>query len=263
MFRRSIKKQLKLNALLDLLGDVTDLRCLLATCGDNNGALNWHFRAHGGAWVWADIIADHLNEMSELLGEPVFLVGEDSLPWPDGSFDRVVCIDVLEHLNRDEPFLDELYRVLRPGGRAVVTVPNGNPRLLTNRIKWKVGMTPEVYGHQRAGYSINELRTALAGVGFRPVGESGYSGFFTEMIELAINYGYVFVLSRKSGRGSDGHIAPSTAGELRTHGLAYRAYSMAYPVMRLVSALDRLSKAGERPAVIAEAIKPIVRATQS
>lgn len=260
MFRRSLKKQLKLNALLDMLGDVTGERCLLVTCGDNNGALNWRFRAHGGAWVWADVVGEHLNEMSRLLAEPVHQVQEDSLPWPDSAFDRVVSIDVLEHLADHQPFLGELYRVLRPGRCAVVTVPNGDPRLLANRIKWWVGMRPEVYGHQRAGYTVDELRAALAGAGFRPVGQSGYSGFITEMIELAINYGYVFVLSSRSKRGRSGHVAPSTAGELRTYGLAYRAYSVAYPLMKLVSALDRLSKKGAHPAVIVEAVKPVAPA---
>jgi len=260
MFRRSLKKQLKLKALLDVLGDVTGEHCLLVTCGDNNGALNWHFRAHGGAWVWADVAGEHLDEMSKLLGEPVHQVQEDSLPWPDSAFDRVVSIDVLEHLHDDQLFLGELYRVLSASGHAVVTVPNGDPRLLANRIKWWVGMTPEVYRHQRAGYTVDELRTALTDAGFRPVGQSGYSGFVTEMIELAINYGYVFVLSSRSKRGRSGHIAPSTAGELRTHGLAYRAYSMGYPLMRLISALDRPSKEGAYPAVIVEAVKSIAPA---
>ena len=45
MFQRSIKKQQKLKALLELLGETTGKKCLLVTCGDNNGALNWHFRS--------------------------------------------------------------------------------------------------------------------------------------------------------------------------------------------------------------------------
>ena len=260
MFRRSLKKQLKLQALLEMLGDVTGERCLLVTCGDNNGALNWHFRAHGGAWVWADVAGEHLDEMSQLLGEPVHQVEEDAFPWPDGAFDQAVCIDVLEHLTADGPFLTELYRVLRPGGRAVVTVPNGDPRLLANRIKWRVGMTPEIYGHQRAGYTVDELQAALTEAGFRPAGQGGYSGLITEMIELAINYGYVFVLSRKSERGSSGQIALSTAGELGAHGPAYRAYSMAYPVLKRISDLDRRSRTGAYPAVIVDAVKPAATA---
>jgi SAM-dependent methyltransferase len=49
-----------------------------------------------------------------------------ALPFPDGSFDRALCLDVLEHLAyEDQPrALAELFRVLRPGGELLVSVPN-------------------------------------------------------------------------------------------------------------------------------------------
>jgi ubiquinone/menaquinone biosynthesis C-methylase UbiE len=256
MFQRSLKKQQKLKTLLKLVGDVNGQKCLLVTCGDNNGALNWHFRAHGGDWTWGDVAGENLAEMSELLGQPVLHTPEDDLPFPDDEFDCAVSIDVLEHLGDDRPFLRELGRVLRPNGRAIVTVPNGDPKLLTNRIKWRLGMTPEVYGHTRAGYTIAELRDSIQQTGFIPVGHSGYSRFFTEMMELIINFGYVFVLSRKRGGAKPGHIAPTSSGELKTHGAVYRLYSTVYPFMNLISRLDRLLPAQTNNAVIVTAVGP-------
>ena len=49
-----------------------------------------------------------------------------SLPFPDASFDRALCLDVLEHLAYEEQprALAELFRVLRPGGELFVSVPN-------------------------------------------------------------------------------------------------------------------------------------------
>ena len=49
-----------------------------------------------------------------------------SLPYPAASFDRALCLDVLEHLTFDEQprALDELFRVLKPGAELFVTVPN-------------------------------------------------------------------------------------------------------------------------------------------
>ena len=49
-----------------------------------------------------------------------------ALPFPDGSFDRALCLDVLEHLSyEDQPrAFAELHRVLRPGGELFVSVPN-------------------------------------------------------------------------------------------------------------------------------------------
>ena len=255
MFRRSIKKQQKLRALLELLGETTDKQCLLITCGDNNGALNWYFRKHGGKWTWADVSGENNDQISMLLSEPVHAFKEDDFPVPGGHFDCVVSIDVLEHLRQDQPFLNEVRRVLKPGGKAVVTVPNGDERLLANKIRWRFGMTPEVYGHTRAGYTIPELSEALRSSGLEPKDTGGYSRFMTEMIELVINFGYVRVLAKKRGGTRPGHIAPVSAGELKTHGLAYRVYSLIFPIARALSLLDNLLPARTNNAVIVSARK--------
>jgi SAM-dependent methyltransferase len=49
-----------------------------------------------------------------------------ALPFADGTFDEVLCLDVLEHLTFSEQSaaLGELFRVLRPGGGALLSVPN-------------------------------------------------------------------------------------------------------------------------------------------
>ena len=48
------------------------------------------------------------------------------LPYADGSFDRALCLDVLEHLAFPDQALAlaELYRVVRPGGELLISVPN-------------------------------------------------------------------------------------------------------------------------------------------
>ena len=45
------------------------------------------------------------------------------LPFADGTFDRIIASEVLEHIPDDQAALDELARVLRPGGTMAVTVP--------------------------------------------------------------------------------------------------------------------------------------------
>ena len=50
-----------------------------------------------------------------------------SLPFADGDFDRVVAAEVLEHIPDDTTAIEELVRVLRPGGTLAVTVPRWFP----------------------------------------------------------------------------------------------------------------------------------------
>ena len=49
-----------------------------------------------------------------------------ALPFPAASFERALCLDVLEHLQYEEQprALGELYRVLAPGGELLVSIPN-------------------------------------------------------------------------------------------------------------------------------------------
>lgn len=53
-----------------------------------------------------------------------------ALPFGEGTFDRVICSEVLEHLHDDLAAMRELARVLRPGGTVAVTVPRFGPELV-------------------------------------------------------------------------------------------------------------------------------------
>lgn len=44
----------------------------------------------------------------------------ERLPWPDGSFDRLICINAIHHFGNPPAFVAEAFRVLRPGGKALV-----------------------------------------------------------------------------------------------------------------------------------------------
>ncbi len=46
-----------------------------------------------------------------------------AIPFPDGEFDLVLCVHVLEHVEEDRRVMSELHRVLKPGGVAIVSVP--------------------------------------------------------------------------------------------------------------------------------------------
>lgn len=84
------------------------------------------------------------------------------LPFADGSFDCVISFQVIEHIRRDADLVREVHRVLRPGGRFILTTPNA-PMSLT-RNPWHV-----------REYTADEL-AALLGGPFRTVERLGVFG---------------------------------------------------------------------------------------
>jgi SAM-dependent methyltransferase len=58
------------------------------------------------------------------------------LPYDDSSFDCVISFQVIEHIKRDKEFIREVHRILRPGGKFIVSTPNA-PMSLT-RNPWHV-----------------------------------------------------------------------------------------------------------------------------
>jgi SAM-dependent methyltransferase len=92
-----------------------------------------------------------------LAGRAAVRVGDVArLPYSDECFDGLVSGEVLEHLPDDQKALGEAYRVLRPGGVCVVTVPLG--RALGPLDRWA--------GHQRR-YDCEGLRELFERAGFQ------------------------------------------------------------------------------------------------
>jgi SAM-dependent methyltransferase len=240
MFQKTLKKKLRLKALKRHLGHISETdKCLLVTCGDNNGAMNFYLREIGGKWSWADLEARSIQEMSELLGERVLHVSENHLPFPENKFDCVLAIDVHEHLEDPNHFTRELRRVTKQSGKVIVTVPNGDETKLATRIKNIIGMTKEKYGHVREGYDIPDLKKLLSANGIQPYAESSFSRFFTEILELSINFLYVNFLAKKSKTEVEtGTIAPATQNQLKSIEKTYRMYSLIYPFFWLISKMD-------------------------
>ena len=77
-----------------------------------------------------------------------------ALPFADGEFDRVVAAEVLEHIPADIQAIEELVRVLRPGGTLAVSVPRWFPEVVNWKLSDDYHNTPG--GHIRI-YTDKEL----------------------------------------------------------------------------------------------------------
>jgi ubiquinone/menaquinone biosynthesis C-methylase UbiE len=108
---------------LRLAGDVAGRRVLDAGCG--SGPLSEALRAQGADVVGFDVSAAMVDLARKRLGEDADLRVADlaaPLPFADAEFDDVVASLVLHYLEDWSGPLAELRRVLKPGGRLIVTV---------------------------------------------------------------------------------------------------------------------------------------------
>ncbi len=84
------------------------------------------------------------------------------LPFRDGSFDAVISSEVIEHIPREQVRLEELTRVLRPGGRLILGTPDYG-RALWRTLEWVYGkIFPGGYAKEHINrYTHDELRSLL------------------------------------------------------------------------------------------------------
>ncbi|GAB4418582.1 MAG: hypothetical protein Kow002_05570 [Anaerolineales bacterium] len=67
----------------------------------------------------------------------VFNAAGEAIPLPSGTFDLILSHEVLEHVQDDSQAVREMIRVLKPGGRAVIFVPNRGYPFETHGIYWR------------------------------------------------------------------------------------------------------------------------------
>jgi SAM-dependent methyltransferase len=231
LFARSVLKQQKLREITALLGDTRGLDCL--DLGSDNGVVSLLLRRRGGRWHSADLDAAAVGSIRELVGDNVHQLAGPGLPFPDDSFDVVVVVDLLEHVEDDGTLVAELRRVLRPGGRLVVNTPHAKASLL-RRLRLALGQTDERHGHVRPGYTAASL-AALLGDRFEVRHAHTYSRAFCEALDTAITAAYGLV--RPGGGGSKGVLV--TGADIERHRRLFRLYSLLYPLFWSAAQLDR------------------------
>jgi len=237
---KSLKKREKIRILKSHLSVSPTDRVLDLGCAQ--GILSYFLRQRGGTWISADLDSVNLKTSQALLEKNLIQVTEGSLPFRDLSLDMVVSLDYLEHLDDDRACLSEIHRVLKKGGRLLLATPRTGFPFLLNRLRPLLGMRIEFYGHKREGYTLRNLKHMLEETGLYTIKQKSFSGFITEAMELALNFLYIRIYGSAEPAPDlrDGHIRPSTAEEFTRRRGVFRVYSVIYPLLWLLSRLDRL-----------------------
>jgi len=154
----------------ELAGDCRGKRVL--EIGPGTGRFSVELAQSGANLYLTDIASNMLRVTRQRLGEirlceRSYLVQAEigSLPFPTGSFDLGVAINVFSHLDDPNRSLSEAARVLRPGGALVVNFPNlwsfYLPIGLIVNLR-KRAMLRDVYSHW---YSVVEIRRTCELIG--------------------------------------------------------------------------------------------------
>lgn len=114
------------DATLQAAGAVNGARVLDLGCGD--AALSFLLRQQGATVVgtdldWLGVAWGYRQWQQRGASAALAMANGYDLPFPDAAFDCVICSEVLEHVQRPERLLGEMRRVLRAGGRFVLTTP--------------------------------------------------------------------------------------------------------------------------------------------
>ena len=123
------------------------------------------------------------------------------LPFPENTFDIVSAVDILEHLQDEEPFVRELRRIMKPSGTLYLTVPHYNSRLFLKNWGTRGILGRKCLGHLREGYSENQLKTLLQRTKMEVLQTEYFFGFFLELFDMVANNCYHRLARNNTTRG--------------------------------------------------------------
>ena len=125
-------------------------------------------RAKHATIVGSDYIKELLYTVANRLrGIPIVQFDITQCPFEDSQFDGIVMLNVLEHIKDDTAALKQVYRILKPGGIAVIEVPAG-PHLYDFYDKHLM--------HYRR-YRLQDLTSLSHSIGFK-IKRTSHLGFF-------------------------------------------------------------------------------------
>jgi len=141
--------------LIDRLAPAWEPRAILdAGCG-TGGTLS-HLQGMGELWG-CDVAVEALDACRERGFANVKRTPVQEMDFPDERFDVVVSCDVIEHIAEDDQAMEEMARVLRPGGILVMTVPAH---------RWLWSAHDEALDHKRR-YETAALREMIEDAGLQ------------------------------------------------------------------------------------------------
>lgn len=136
--------------------------------GGGTGAVTEQLADRSGA-LHSDIAPAMCRIAAQRLGRPSICFDAESIPLADATADTVVSAEMIYYLDRPERFLTEAFRVLRPGGRLLLSTTNPNVTVIERLRSWlrRLGFQGMFFDDGSPTFpKIRELTDALREAGF-------------------------------------------------------------------------------------------------
>jgi len=161
-FLEPVLRRMRIGMVLDEIKRIPDCKLLDVGCGFNHKFLYtvepWISHGTGIDFKVPEVRSKKIRTIQATLNE--------TLPFAENSFDIVTMLAVLEHLDRPREICREIVRVLKPGGRLVLTVPGKWAKPVLEFLSFRLGIVNrvEIEDHKKY-YDLLELEELVQSAG--------------------------------------------------------------------------------------------------
>lgn len=158
-FMEPILRRMRIGKVLNEIRQVPECTLLDVGCG-----FNYKFLSTAAPYIKHGTGIDF--KVPEVTSDKIITVQarlDDTLPFENNSFDIVTMLAVLEHLDRPGEICAEIVRVLKDGGKLVLTVPGKRAKPVLEFLSYRLGIVnrAEIEDHKKY-YDLMELESLAA-----------------------------------------------------------------------------------------------------
>jgi SAM-dependent methyltransferase len=229
ILHKSIRESIRFQRIRQLVGTATgNMRCLVA---GGNPALHYQIHHLIGNWTSLAYSQQECDALKRMVGDNVLLLNPHTLP--DGEFDRIIIIDLLEKVDDDRAFVAACHRALRDSGLLLLNVAHQKKWSGLSLLRKLLDVAPDAAQVRRTGYTNSGLFDILKD-GFDVEETTTFSRFYSETMHLLVAFAGSFVVSEPPPIDNE-----ETRLAAYYHRI-YRYYAFMYPLTWLVTRLDLL-----------------------